>query len=354
MRLTLVILILTAARLDACSVPVFRYALERWTPSPYPVLVFHDRPLTTEQQTRLDTLKDSKLNIVVRTVAIGGVLSNEERVIHAGRPAGSSLPWASVRYPDSDEQAPAVWSGSLDLLPSSLGDSPARRELVRLLGQGTSIVWFLLDADTATEKMLRDELARLEKTLKLPDVEAADLKSALPLKLSFAVLKIERKGLDADLARELLQSDEDLRDVTGPVIFPVVGRGRMLFALHGKGLTAKEVEQSASFACGACSCRVKELNPGVDLLLRADWTALLNVETDTEEDTPVPSSPAIPIGIFEGTSPQTSEGLTSAQIPESVTAPHLLRILWGIVPAATVAASALGIWWLCRCRKEAG
>ena len=39
------LLILAPAVGQACSIPVFRYALERWQPSPYDVLIFHRGPL---------------------------------------------------------------------------------------------------------------------------------------------------------------------------------------------------------------------------------------------------------------------------------------------------------------------
>ena len=43
---TAVALVLVAVVAEACSVPVFRYALERWQADPYEVFVFHRGPLT--------------------------------------------------------------------------------------------------------------------------------------------------------------------------------------------------------------------------------------------------------------------------------------------------------------------
>ncbi|MGL4549940.1 MAG: hypothetical protein ACRC33_02030 [Gemmataceae bacterium] len=328
MRLTLVILVLTATRADACSVPVFRYALEHWAPSPYEVLVFHDRPLTAGQLARLRTLEGVGINAAVRPVAVAS-MKDEHRAVFAARPAHAPLPWVSVRYPDSEGADPAAWGGPLDALPA-LADSPARRELAGLLGKGTAAVWVLLDGDAATERMVRGELSRLEAEMKLPEVAAADLKSRLPLKLSFAVVKISRAGPEADLARELLGSDEGLRRAEGPVLFPVVGRGRMLFGLHGKGLTPGEVAQAAAFACGACSCQVKELNPGIDLLLRADWQRMLDV-TDAEETSPAAVAPPIPPG-------RRAEARPAGESA------------W-VVPAALVGAVALGVVWRAVARK---
>ena len=46
---------------EACSVPVFRYALELWPPDEYEVVLFHEGPLTEEQKQLLDKIKPLKL-----------------------------------------------------------------------------------------------------------------------------------------------------------------------------------------------------------------------------------------------------------------------------------------------------
>src|SRR3954471_386569 len=96
MRLTLLILLSAAPWADACSVPVFRYALERWAPSPYEVLVFHDRPLTDAESKRLSALEDAKLNVVVRPVDTRESMKPMHKAILGHHPA----PWVSVRFPD--------------------------------------------------------------------------------------------------------------------------------------------------------------------------------------------------------------------------------------------------------------
>ena len=45
----------------ACSVPVYRYALERWWPDPYEVIVFHRGELTEQQQAILKDLTPEAL-----------------------------------------------------------------------------------------------------------------------------------------------------------------------------------------------------------------------------------------------------------------------------------------------------
>ncbi len=53
-------LVFSASRVRACSVPVFRYALENWYADPYRVLVFHRGPLSAESQAAVDFLNRVK------------------------------------------------------------------------------------------------------------------------------------------------------------------------------------------------------------------------------------------------------------------------------------------------------
>ncbi len=70
--------------------------------------------------------------------------------------------------------------------------------------------------------------------------------------------------------------EPDLATLKEPQVFPVFGRGRALLPLVGMGISPDNIRDSATFLAGACSCQVKELNPGFDLLLTADWKALLS------------------------------------------------------------------------------
>jgi hypothetical protein len=62
--------------------------------------------------------------------------------------------------------------------------------------------------------------------------------------------------------------------VKGPILFPVFGRGRVLGSVFGKELNAGTIFEVAHFLCKECSCQLKELNPGMDLLIQADWPAI--------------------------------------------------------------------------------
>ena len=102
------------------------------------------------------------------------------------------------------------------------------------------------------------------------------LQSDLPLLVNFPVVRLERAALaEGPFVRMLLNSEPELGKVQGPIAFPIFGRGRLLCSLHGDDLSAGRLGDVARFLRAACSCRVKELNPGVDLLMAADWDDML-------------------------------------------------------------------------------
>jgi hypothetical protein len=165
-------------------------------------------------------------------------------------------------------------------------DSPMRREIAKRILEGETAVWILLEsgdaaADGAAAATLARELPPLEKSLKLPEHADGDppLLSDLPLRVSFSTLKLRRDDpAERFLVDMLLQSEPDLVTPAKPTVFPVFGRGRALWALVGAGINKDQIEKTGAFLVGACSCIVKEENPGVDLLVTMDWEGALAVE----------------------------------------------------------------------------
>lgn len=276
--LILVSCLVAVGEATGCSTPVFRFALEKWSPATYEATLFHRGPLLGPDLALVEKLEAAarSANLNVRRLDLDGKMPTEARVLWT-RNKGDA-PFVVVQFPDEDEKAPPAWTGSLASAVELLTDSPARREVARLLLSGESAVWVLLasgdkKADDAAATLLQKELTRLGETLKLPPAEDDDipLRAEIPLRLSFRMLRLERTPQERTFVSLLLGVEEDLDKVKGPIIVPIFGRGRALTALSGKALTAAQIERWASFLCGPCSCRVKELNPGTDLLMATDW-----------------------------------------------------------------------------------
>ena len=194
--------------------------------------------------------------------------------------AAATLPWLMVRFPDAGDKAAPLWAGPVaeDTL-TALVESPVRQKMAQCLTHGDAAVFLLLtsgisEADAAAEAMVRGELGRLQDKIKLPEQsrDGPQLLFDLPLKVSFPLVTVSRKSAaERYLVQMLLRGEEDLSRVKGPILFPIFGRGRILSSFHGEDLSADQVGTVARFLCGACSCQVKEANPGVDMLFACAW-----------------------------------------------------------------------------------
>ena len=136
--------------------------------------------------------------------------------------------------------------------------------------------------------------------------------------------------------RLLLSSEAGLEKTKAPLVFPIFGRGRVLGGLEVK---AKEIEEAARFLCGACSCQVKELNPGVDLPGDGNETGRTAGTADAEEVPAVAATraPKIPPGL-----PSTSIE-SPARKEEAAPCTRCRLWLWGEATAGAVAL-LFGAW----------
>lgn len=276
----------------ACNVPVFRYALERWYNDPYELIVFHRGALTAEQAAVVESMKNPPepsyryANAAIATVDLDSPDVSDAMKGLYDRLESKTLPCIAVRYPGESPNRLAFWTAPLTM--ESLAvilDSPARRAIAERILNGESSIFVMLDSgnaakDNAAVSQFEKEFPTLESTLQLPDAldgnEAAapvDLSHGPELRVDFSLLRISRSDpKEAFFIRALMHTEPDLFDyVNEPTVFPVYGRGRALYALIGGGITEDNIYAACRFLTGACSCEVKNLNPGVDMLMAVDW-----------------------------------------------------------------------------------
>ena len=300
LRCGLVWFLLAAAPMSvvwACNVPVFRYALEHWHPDAYRAVIFHRGPMSKENEELLAALRTESesilLNMTFRTVDLDQAPDavDEQLLDLATRlPKVSQqtpdFPHLVIQYPAYLQLDQPVWSGTFkesDL--SSLLDSPARQTVIQRLTAGQTAVWLLVECgdpvqnDEAAAK-LEVELKELSRSLKLPvltDSPEDVIQDGPPVRLEFSLLRLRREDpAELHLITLLLGCEADLVTLDEPMVFPIFGRCRALLPLVGPGISAENIRSSAAFLAGACSCQVKELNPGFDLLIKANWKELLS------------------------------------------------------------------------------
>lgn len=299
--LGIAVIAMAASTAYPCSIPVFRYALDRWPADGYRLEVPQSAMSDPELAELLRNLgDDSPVNLEV--VA----------------PSDASPTISRLLFPRSDA---AVWSGTLNPVTfKQLTESPARSEIAKRLLAGESGVWILIesgnkDTDDSHAARLEKRLAFLENVASLPTIDPSDPSNQLgpgpELRVKFSLLRVARADTREETLRAMLvgPSPDSSVNPTGPLAGVVFGRGRVLGFWPADELGDDSVDQACLYLLGACSCQVKQLNPGWDLLLSTHWDEELMKYSETHE--PPSSVPAEPIAetvVIEGaTEPEVSE-----------------------------------------------
>lgn len=305
--------VFSAGDAAACSVPVYRYALERWPSDPYRVVVFHRGPLTKAQKKLAEDMGPFGLagerhaNLLVKTVDLDGTPDKEMAALWESQKENKpQLPWVVVRYPNTVRYAPA-WSGPLTKESVAvLINSPARKQIAKRILSGETAVWILLEsgnkkADDAAYDRLKRQLAIEQKTLKLPEIDSADIagdqgaEEIKKLRIAFSIVRVSREDPQEKLLVEMLLGSEgserdSLRDaayVNQTMAFPIFGRGRIRYGLVGAGIADDTIHEACAYLCGPCKCQIKQgvENRGMDLVMAVDWERMV-ISTIREKPLP--------------------------------------------------------------------
>ncbi len=296
MRLALLLLILIPLPSQACQVPVFRYALERWAPDNYRVTVRHGG-LNADEEACLTALREAAEDKAVNlTLKIANGATTD--------------PSIEMRYPPSTGLQVPFWQAPLDASAlHQILSVPAHERLLDYLLDGASAVWVVIETgddpqDDSAAKDLKALLDIVTPQLKLPegvignqafengtidtDVPGFEmdnvLRSEIPLEIAFPVMRLPNDQSHAFFRAMLLGSTgSDPKELIEPVVVAVFGRARMVPGIRFSQSNFATLQAACSYLCGACSCQAKEQNPGIDLLFPAAWEELLqgNLLPDT-------------------------------------------------------------------------
>ena len=280
-----VLFVLVPSSAFACSTPVFRYALERWAADYYEAVYIHRGPLSQDEKQLLDKLRqegseiEAFLNLRVLEMDITSSTEEKVKTLLMSEKLPETLPVLVLWYPWQKGRTPPIWQGRLT--PSTVTaflQSPVRQKLAEYLTEGQTAVWIFFESgnaakDKAALGLLEKELETATKELKEEAESMPDELAGPELTYEFSILPVSRSDPNESvLLSLLLNSEPDLDEYSGePVIFPVFGRGRALYALIGKGINADNIRETIAFVVGPCGCEIKMMNPGVDLLMAANW-----------------------------------------------------------------------------------
>ena len=290
MRLATLIIAIFTSGACACTIPVFRFALDRWEADKFHLVLPSGVAQDPAIQDLLRPLRaNGKANLDFATATDA---TQQDTVLRYSR--------------ESEKQ---VWAGKLDAATlSALLDSPARKKLVQQLLAGDSVIWVIADSGSPVDVL---EVERIEKRLKfleqvasLPIQDPNDPDSQLgpgpPLRLKFSTLSLRRDDPAEAMLLHMLAGPRGTFDpTTTSSAGAVFGRGRVLGAWPLDILDDASLEDACMFLVGRCGCRLKNESPGWDILLNLDWEKALPAAATSEPQSaeatkPRPPTTAIP------------------------------------------------------------
>ena len=271
-----------------CDTPVYRYALYRWSPTPYVVVAVARDESARKELESLESVvaqaaqSDEPANIAWMTVdpkspdqlsqlppsvrqALGEMAATEPYHVWVVAPHGAVIKDGALKADELE----------------SLLDSSARRKIRDEIEQAKAGVFVLLESPDHPKENAA-ALATIMSTCKEVAEGKVKLNTAPTVDRPEAeVIRVRRDDeTEKGFVAQLLEIEPDLKSAEGPIVFLVFGRGRALFSCLGKGITSDNLARDIEFVAGACSCTVKEQNPGVDLLMKSDWETIAAVVSE--------------------------------------------------------------------------
>jgi hypothetical protein len=258
--------------------------MERWPPDYYEAILIHRGPLTNHEVKLLEKFEQTSYssksvsNLWIRKLDLESYNIKEVKELLKQK-IPTNLPALAVWYPKERGFAPPLWVGKFNSSSIlSLIESPIRRDISQRLIGGDAGVWLFVesgnsDKDNKAFRLLKGELDRAISELKKMTLTPMDMYWGDDLSFESSILRISRyDAKESFLLKMLLNSEMDLNNYSDePIIFPMFGRGRILYSLVGEGINQYYIQETIAFLTGPCGCQFKALNPGVDLLITANW-----------------------------------------------------------------------------------
>jgi hypothetical protein len=280
--LTGAVFVFPSYSVNACSTPVFRYAMERWPADYYEGIVIHKGTLADNDPAAmlLQNQKAEFLNLRISPIDLASPETDDLTGLLGG-PVPETLPAIVLWYPLSKGRAAPFWTGQFTVeAVEAIIQSPKRQELAKRLIAGQTAVWIFIESgnagkDKAKMQLINQELTTSTKQLGEMAPTLTEELQVPEISYEFSILPVSRSDPKEKMFLEmLLKSEPDLDEYANePIVFPTFGRGRALFALVGDGINTENLREAIAFITGPCGCEIKMLNPGVDLLMAENWDA---------------------------------------------------------------------------------
>jgi len=255
------------APVRACAVPVYRYMLERWERDFYRTYYFYRGEEDDGDRKVNDFLEDagssfgSHVNLTFRAAEVSAVTGEavavEDREVLSEH-RSDKLPFHLILSP----RGTVLFRGRLDLpTAKAIVHSPMKTRIARELCAGKGGLLFLLAGPDHEENKKAGE-----------DVRWVLATGKREYGLDVGFVRLSRGGArEKWLVRSLLDVVEEAPDKKQCMVFGICGRGRVLTACIGEGITRRNIVECVGIMNGDCSCDLRFQGAGMDLLTDWDW-----------------------------------------------------------------------------------
>ena len=309
----------------ACKVPVFRYALERWNVDRYTMVVMIDGEPDQEVAKAIKRITEASAteaaNIEVQVIDIAELSTQQQWQLEDFDPAVET-PHLQVFYPERSGSRRLCWEGAFtSAVAEKWLSSPLRSKVADELVAGASAVFVLVECEDSKINQQVEETVRIGVTQAMAEITIPEgviprlganeylqqhpeaslddvLRCDVPLKVDFQITRLASDNHSEFALRAM--GNGLAASSSGPWLIPIFGRGRMLDTIDARELTAQTVMNACQYMVGECSCTVKTQNPGVDLLMSANWSESLGGDTVVIVDSQTELNPLlveIPAGV---------------------------------------------------------
>lgn len=248
-RYYLKIIVFAAILSMACTTKVSEWVLLNSAPDKYLLVYFHNGAITeaAKQQNAELEIQFKSANILLKTMEREDIESPKYALYFNKR--------LITEYADYNDLA-------------DISRSPLREKVASELMEGKLSVMLFLKSGNKE----KDESGRqiVNKTI-----------AESPFGKVISVIELDRNNPEEKhFFSMLLNVEDDLKDISEPMLFGIFGRFRALEPLLAKGISESNINLMIDFLTADCSCLIKDALPGRSILFKGNWenpqTALVN------------------------------------------------------------------------------
>jgi len=265
----------------SCTVPVFQYAMERWTQSYYEGVLLYQHELSEEEKaifTRFQKMfreNNALLNLRVEKMDVHANSGKYQRLIKDYEP--ENLPALALWFPRQKGKIEPFWTGKLQIEQlEHIIKSAKRKEITGHLLEGSPLVWMLIAP--GDQYPVKDYFRRLKDGISV-SVEAMKKQPQYrPLivkedeVVTFPVVTVSADNPDESVLVSMVTGIQDGVSLDEPIVVPVFGRGRALTSFPAKEISKEQIYNIMTFLMSPCACQIKMASPGMDMLIKAEWS----------------------------------------------------------------------------------